>query len=89
MNPGGLREPAGRNSRVSPGLGFPSGSVVKNPPANAGDAEDTGSVPGLGRSPGEGNGNPLYYTCLKNPIDRGAWQATLHGVTKNRTQLSD
>ena len=63
--------------------------MVKNPPANAGDAEDTGSVPGLGRSSGEGNGNPLYYTCLKNPIDRGAWQATLHGVTKNRTQLSD
>ena len=70
-------------------MGFSGGSVVKNPPANAGDAEDTGSVPGLGRSPGEGNGNPLYYTCLKNPIDRGAWQATLHGVTKNRTQLSD
>ena len=70
-------------------MGFSGGSVVKNPPANAGDAEDTGSVPGLGRSSGEGNGNPLYYTCLKNPIDRGAWQATLHGVTKNRTQLSD
>ena len=70
-------------------MGFSGGSVVKNPPANAGDAEDTGSVPGLGRSPGEGNGNPLYYTCLKNPIDRGAWRATLHRVTKNRTQLSD
>ena len=70
-------------------MGFSGGSVVRNPPANAGDAEDTGSVPGSGRSPGEGNGNPLHYTCLKNPMDRGAWRATLHGVTKNRTQLSD
>ena len=61
----------------------------KEPTANAGDAEDTGSVPGSGRSPGEGNGNPLHYTCLKNPMDRGAWRVTLHGVTKNRTQLSD
>ena len=58
---------------------FPSGSMVKNLPANAGD---TGSVPGLGRSPGEGNGNPLQYSCLGNPMDRGAWQATVHGVTK-------
>ena len=51
----------------------------KNPPANA---EDKGSIPGLRRSPGEGNGNPLQYSCLGNPIDRGAWQATVHGVTK-------
>ena len=58
---------------------FPGGSMVKNLPANAGD---TGSIPGLGRSPGEGNGNPLQYSCLGNPIDRGAWQATIHGVTK-------
>ena len=70
-------------------MGFSGGSVVKNPPANAGDAEDTGSVPGLGRSPGEGNGKLFQYSCLGNPMDRGAWQATLHGVTKNRTQLSD
>ena len=59
--------------------GFPGGSVVKNLPSNAGDV---GSVPGLGRAPGEGNGNPLQYSCLGNPMDRGAWQATVHGVTK-------
>ena len=53
-------------------MGFPGGSVVKNPPANAGDV---GLIPGLGRSPGEGNGNPLQYSCLENPMDRGAWQA--------------
>ena len=61
------------------------GSLVKNPPASAGDA---GSIPGLGRSPGEGNGNPLQYTCLGNPMDKGAWWATVHGVTKSGTQLS-
>ena len=54
--------------------GFPGGSVVKNLPANAGDV---GSIPGLGRSPGEGNGSPLQYSCLENPIDRGAWRATV------------
>ena len=59
--------------------GFPSGSVVKNPPASAGD---TGSFPGSGRSPGEGNGYLLQYSCLENPMDRGAWQATIHGVIK-------
>ena len=59
-------------------LGFPGGSVVKNPPANAGDV---GSIPGLGRSPGKGNGNPLQYSCLENLMDRGAWWATVHGVT--------
>ena len=59
--------------------GFPDGSVVKNPPANAGDA---GSIPGSGRFPGEGKGNPLQYACLGNPMDRGAWQATVHGVSK-------
>ena len=63
--------------------GFPGGSVVKktkrNPPANAGEV---GSVPGSGRSPGEGNGNPLQYSGLGSPMDRGAWQATVHGVTK-------
>ena len=52
--------------------GFPGGSAVKNPPANAGDARDVGSIPGLGRIPGEGNGNPLQYSCLENPTDGGA-----------------
>ena len=61
---------------------------IKNSPANAGDARDTGSVPGLGRSPGGGNGNPLQYSCLKKPMDRGAWQAAVHGVKKNQTPLS-
>ena len=59
---------------------FPGGSVVKNLPANAGDA---GSVPGLGRSPGRGNGNPLQYSCLKKSRGRGAWWATVHGITKS------
>ena len=58
---------------------FPGGSVVKNLPANTGDVN---SVPGWGRSPGEGNGNPFQYSCLGNPMDRGAWQATVHGVAK-------
>ena len=58
--------------------GFPGGSVVKNLPA----VQETGLIPGSGRSPGEGNGNPLWCSCLGNHIDRGAWQATLHGVTK-------
>ena len=58
--------------------------MVKNPPA---DPEDTGSIPGLGRSPGEGNGNPLPYSCLENPMDRGAWRATVHGVAKSQTRL--
>ena len=57
--------------------------VVKNPPAKAGDIRDTGSIPGSGRSPGEGNGNPLQYSCLKNPMDRGAWWATVHGVAQS------
>ena len=58
---------------------FPGSSVVMNPPAKAGD---TGSIPGSERSPGEGNGNPLHYSCLGNYMDRGAWRATVHGVTK-------
>ena len=70
--------------------GFPGGSVVKNPPDNAGDVRDMGSIPGLGRSPRGENGNPLQYSCLENPMDRGVWWATVHGVTKkNWTQLSD
>jgi len=59
--------------------------VVKNPPANAGDSGDTGSIPGLGRSPGEGNGNPLQYSCLENSMDGEAWRATVHGAAKNQT----
>ena len=61
--------------------------VVKNPPADAGDVRDSGSVPGLGRSPGGGHGNPLQYSCLENPMDRGAWWATVHGVSKSWTRL--
>ena len=60
-------------------------AMVKNPPANGGD---TGLIPGSGRSPGVGNGNPLHYSCLENPMDREAWQATVHGVTKSQTPLS-
>ena len=61
---------------------FLSGSEVKNPHAKAGDTRDVGSVPGLGRYPGGGNGNPLQYSCLRNPKDRDAWQATVHAVPK-------
>ena len=63
-------------------LGLAGGSVVKNPPANAGDE---GSIPGLGRSPGGGNVNPLQYSCLENPMDRGAWRATVHRVAESDT----
>ena len=61
------------------------GLEVKNPPANEGDVRNVGSISGLGRSPGEGNGNPFQYSCLENPMDRGAWRATVHGVTKSQT----
>ena len=57
--------------------------AVKNSPANAGATEDVGSIPRAGRSPGIGNGNPLQYSLLGNPVDRGAWQATVHGVAKD------
>ena len=59
--------------------------MVKNLPANAGDVIDTGSVPGSGRCPGEGNGEPLQYSCLENPMARGAWRAVVHKVAKSRT----
>ena len=62
--------------------------MVKNPPANAGDSRVMGSIPGLGRSPGDGNGNPIQYSCLGNPMDRGAWQATVLGVAKSQTRLN-
>ena len=61
--------------------------VVKNPPANAGDIRYPGSVPGLGRSPGGGHGNPLWYSCLENPMDRGVCQAMVHRVAESRTRL--
>ena len=67
-------------------MGFPHSSVGKESACNAGDP---GSIPGLGRSPGEGNGNPLQYSCLENPMDRGAWQAIVHGIAKSQTRLSD
>ena len=70
----------------SSALGFPGGSEVKASACNAGDL---GSIPGLGISPGEGNGNPLQYSCLENPMDGGAWWATVHGVTKSQAWLSD
>ena len=68
------------------GWGFPGGSEGKASACNAGDL---GSIPGLGRSPGEGNGNPLQYSCLENPMDGGAWWARVHGVAKSRTGLND
>ena len=61
--------------------------VVKNPPANAGDARDVGSAFQSGRSPGEGNGNPLQYSCLENAVDGGAWRATVHRVTKTKNKI--
>ena len=67
-------------------MGFPGGSEVK---ASAWNAGDPASIPGLGRSPGEGNCNPLQYSFLENPMEGGAWQATVHVVTKSQTQLSD
>ena len=63
--------------------------MVKNPPANAGDAGDFGSILGLGRSPGGENGSPLQYCCWDNLIDRGGWWTTVHGVARNQTQLRD
>ena len=63
--------------------------MVRNPAVGAGDVRDTGSIPGWGRSPGGGHGNPLQYSCLENPMDRGAWRPTVHGVTKGQTCLSD
>ena len=63
--------------------------MVKNLPANAGDTRDASSIPGPGRSPGEGNGNPFQYSYLENSMDRGAWWAAVHGVAKNQTRLSN
>ena len=66
--------------------GFPGGSEIKASACNVGDL---GSIPGSGRSPGEGNGNPLQYSCLENPMNGGAWWATVHRVEKSQTRLSD
>ena len=68
-------------------MDFPSGSAVKESTCNAGAVGDMGSIPELGKSPGGGNGNPLQYSCLENPMDRGAWWATVHRVAKSWTQL--
>ena len=65
-------------------VGFPGGSVVKNPPVNAGDTGDAGLIPGLGRSPVGGNGNPFQNSYLENSMDTGAWKAVVHGVTKSQ-----
>ena len=65
-------------------MGFQGGSVIKNLPENAGDTGDVGLIPGSRRSLGVGNGNPLQYSCLGNPTDRGAWRATVHGVIKEQ-----
>ena len=61
--------------------------MAKNPLAHAGDARDVGLIRELGRTPGGGHGNPIQYSCLENPVDRGAWRATVYGVTKSQTQL--
>ena len=70
-------------------LGFPGGSEGKEPACGTGDTRDPGLIPGLGRSPGEGNGNPLQYSCLEKSMDRRAWRATVHRVAKSWTWLSD
>ena len=66
-------------------MDLPGDTAVKNQPASAGDARNTGSIPGSGRYPGEGNGNPFQYSCLENPMDREAWQAAVHEVTESWT----
>ena len=69
-------------------MGFPGGAVVKNLPTSARNTGDTGSIPGSERFPGEGNGNPLQCSCLENPMNRGAWRATVQGVAESLTRLS-
>ena len=76
--------PSGRPA-ICLSVGSPGGAVVKDPPANAGDVRDSGSIPGLGRSPGEGDSSPLQYSCLESPTRRGAWRAAVHGVREADT----
>ena len=70
-------------------MGFPVDANGKEPTCQCRRQRDTGSIPGLGRSPGRGHGNPLQYSCLENPMDRGAWRATVHRVAKSQTRLSN
>ena len=85
MSAVGLSYVASIMPRYFPPMGFPAGSVVKNPPVNAVDTGDVGLVLGSGRSPGGGNGNPLQYSCLENSTNRGAWQATVRGLAQSWT----
>ena len=82
----GLLSSDAEKNTILPHKDFPGGSDGKESACNA---EDVGSIPGLGRSPGERKGYPLQYSCLENSMDRGAWQATVHGVTESQTRLSD
>ena len=77
------------NTHIHLQWGFPGGASGKDPPANAGDAGEAGSIRGLGRSPGGGHSTPLQGSCLGNPMDRGAWWAAVHSVAKSWTRLSD
>ena len=79
----GFSNPASRT------VGFPGGTVVKNPPANVGDTRDAGFIPGLERSPGGGNGNPFQYSCLENSLDRGAWGATVYNWATEDTAYQE
>ena len=81
-----VKSPEDINIQCTWNMGFPGSSDSR---ASAYSAGDLGSIPGSGRSPGEGNGNPLHYSCLENPMDRGAWWATIHGVAKSQTWLRD
>ena len=74
------------NTGILTTKGFPDGASVRKPPANAGDVRDMRSISGLGRCPGGKHGNPLQYSCLENPMDRGAWRDTVHGISKNQTR---
>ena len=85
LQPCGLFAAQAHTMMITPQLGFPGGTVVKNPPANARNTGDVDLVFGLGRFPGVGNGKPFQYSCLENSIDRRAQQATVHGVAKSRT----
>ena len=78
----------GKSTAVGCHCLLPGGAVVKNPPVNAGGSREVGSIAGSGRSPGEGNGNPLHYSCLENSMGRRVWQATVHGVSESQTWLS-